>query len=64
MKCRNCRTDVNFFFWICFHGRCTYCDDKVDDLKRKKRNIKREIQEKDSKKYWTKYDALLGDSAQ
>lgn len=58
MKCKNCRTRISFLSWLCLKGRCTYCDDKIDEINRKRGNIKREIQEKDSKKYWKKHDAL------
>ena len=60
MKCKYCKTQIGLVEWFGLGGKCSYCDNKKDEIKREKRNIKSKIRERDSNKYWAKHDALSG----
>ncbi len=54
MKCAYCKTEISFYHWILYFGKCYHCNERIENnssvherwVKEHKR------QEKDSNKYW------------
>lgn len=57
-KCKYCKTKIGFFTWLLFLGKCYYCEEKINEPKKRWAELDRQTNQKDSNKYWRDFEEL------